>query len=208
MPEPDNGATPSETAAAEKLKNDAAALEDQLKKERQERMAQNAELNKLREENKKREEADAEAAKKKLEEDGELKTLIEQERERGERLEKELADRDLSATLATANAEILGKYPKAVQKIAQTAGMTLTDDSDEAKTALTEKLDSIAKDLSSQQKVRGNNMPPEETPVAPERAAALKKLKFGDKSQENWHELLKDNPGIASMKKLYENAQP
>lgn len=207
MPEPDNGSNPSETAAAEKLKNDAAALEDQLKKERQERMAQNAELNKLREENKKREEADAEAARKKLEDDGELKTLIEQERQRGEKLEKELADRDLRETLGTANAEILGKYPKAVQKIAQTAGMSLTDSSDEAKTALTEKLDSIAKDINSQQKVRGNNMSPEQEQIAPEKAAAIKRLKFGDKSQDNWHELLKDNPGIAGMKKLYESAQ-
>lgn len=211
MPETDTIPSGQPETTPKPLENDAhvtdASLQEQLKKERQERMAQNAELNRLREEKKKREDTDAAAERKRLEENGEALELARREKDRADAAEKALTDREKSEALQKGTAEIFAKYPNTIKKVAQTAGLSLLDDTEEAKTALTEKMDAIAKDINGNQRVRGNNMPPQEQQTDPNRATALKKLKFGDKSQETMHELLKDNPGIVGMKRLYENAQ-
>lgn len=204
----------SEKEAAEKLKNesnnvssDPAALRAELEKERRERALERQRLNQLENEKKAREDTDREIERKKLEEDGELKILADREKERADEAEKKLAERDKSESLSSATSEIFAKYPKNIQKVAKSAGLSLTDDTEEAKTALTTKLDAIAKDINSNQRVVGNNMPPESQNNTPERTLALKRLKFGDKSQETMHDLLKDNAGIKGMKRMYEESQ-
>lgn len=204
----------SENEVAEKLKNeskpvssDPTALQEQLDKERKQRDLDTQRIRQLENEKKAREDADAETERKKLEDDGENAELARREKERADAAEKALADRDLQEALTKGTAEVFAKYPKNIQRVAQTAGLSLTADTEEAKTALAEKMDALAKDINGNTKVRGNNMPPENRQEDPDRALALKKLKFGDKSKENMHELLKDNPGIAGMKRLYENAQ-
>lgn len=209
----DTGNEPNqpETEPKKPLENDAntlsqAELQEQLKKERQERMAQNAELNRLRKAEEDRKAADAEAERKKLEENDEYKTLADRERERAEEAERKLAERDKAETLGKAQKEILGGFPQNVADVAATAGLTLTDDSEEGKAAFTEKLNAIAKKINADKKVKGNNMRPEAPDTSAESVDAINRIRFGDRSAETWHKVLKDNPGIRGMKKLAENA--
>lgn len=204
----------SESEAAEKLKNesnnvsgDPIALQEQLEKERKQRELDTQRIRQLENEKKARDDADAKAEREKLEIDGDNAELARRERERADAAEKALADRDLQESLSKGTAEIFNKYPNNIKKVAQTAGLTLREDTEEARKALTDQLDAIAKDINGNQRVRGNNMRPEQQQQDPDKDLALKKLKFGDKSHENMHELLKDNPGIKGMKRMYDEAQ-
>lgn len=179
------------------LKNDNAEVERLQKELEQSKMR----ANQLENEKAERVKQEEEAERKKLEEQNEFKTLAEREKERAEAAEKKLADSEKSQTLSKSTEELLATYPKAVAEIAKTTGLSLTEDSEDAKKAFTEKLDAIKKNVTNGQKVRGNNMRPEQEDVSPERALALKRMKFGDKSPANLHVLLKDNPALAQMRK-------
>jgi hypothetical protein len=189
------------------VSSDPIALQSELEKANKQRELDAQRIAQLENEAKARKTSDDEAERKKLEEDGELAELAAREKKRADDLEAELSDKAKNEALDKAKTEIFGKYPKTVQNAANIAGLTLTDDTEEAKATLATKLDDLAKIVNNGQKVRGNNMVPDPTPADPTRDLALKRLKFGDKSHENMHELLKDNPGIKKMKRMYEEAQ-
>lgn len=103
--------------------------------------------------------AEAEANAKKLEEDGQLKEALAAERAEKQRLLDERDAAERSALLNKETGDVLSKYSPAVVDIAKTAGLSLVDDSDEAKADLSKKLDDIAAKLGGQAKVESNNPP-------------------------------------------------
>lgn len=154
-PVPGNAVDPAEVERlrkeAEQAKMRANQLENELAAKRQ---------------------AEADAQAKKLEEDGQLKEALAAERAEKQRLldEKDAAER--SALLNKETGDVLSKYSPAVVDIAKTAGLSLVDDSDEAKADLSKKLDDIAAKLGGQARVDSNN-PPVSTPPTQSKEALL-----------------------------------
>lgn len=139
------GETPSTPA------NDKEA---QLRKELEQlRMRANQLENEKRESDK----AAAEADRQKLEEQNEYKTLFEKTDAelRAIREREEKASR--SAELSKVSEDVLKDYPKEVQELAATAGLTLTDESEVSRTAFKEKLDGIAQRINPTQTSTSNN---------------------------------------------------
>lgn len=154
----------SETAAQQPLENntnpstttppvvnvDAEAIRKELEQERMRK-------NQLENELKKFKEAQDAAKAKELEEKEEYKTLYEEQKAENERirLEKESAERQ--STLNEEKNALLAEFPQAVREIAETTGLSLADDSDEAKEALKAKLTEISERVGSDARVTPNN---------------------------------------------------
>lgn len=154
--EPVSNDTSTATVPTSSSDNSSAELQKARKDAEQARMEANLFRNKLAE----KEKLESETQAKKLEEEGQYKELLAKERAEKEALlsEKDAAER--SAILSAGTNEVLGKYSPAVVDIAKTAGLSLVDDSDEAKVSLAEKLDSIQAKVGGQAKVQGNNPAP------------------------------------------------
>lgn len=176
MADTDNVA--SETVANESLKNDANPSVEQTlapspsKEENQTIMRLAQEKRELEEKLAARERADADARAKKLEEEGQLKEALAVERAEKQRLLDERTAAEERAALTQSTEEVLSKFSPAVVDIAKTAGLSLVDDSDEAKTSLEAKLNDIAGKLGSTAKVEANN-PSVSTPPAESREALV-----------------------------------
>lgn len=177
----------TETANQQPLENDAKvqATEqvnastfdaDMAKKEAEKaRMEANMLRNKLAE----IEKAEATRRAKELEEQNEYKTLYEQEKAERERLIFEREEAERKATLQAEQVTVLAAYPEEVREIAIDAGITLTENSDEAKAQLKSKLDKIAEKIGGAAKVTPNNTRSENKNVSREELVAQYK-KTGD----------------------------
>lgn len=124
--------------------------------------------NQLQKELDRKTKAEEDAAHKRLEENEEYKTLAEKyqsdlEEERRVR-ESENKDREIKSETSA----ILSKYPSNVREIAETAGLSLNDTTDDAKTTLAAKLDEIQKRAGTTSPVTSNNPT---TPNAPDAAS-------------------------------------
>lgn len=150
---PSNDANP--TAAAPANAVDPAEVERLRKEKEQAEMRANQLANQL----KAKEEAEASAKAKQLEENEQFKELWEKERQEKEALiaEREAAQHKAELTSATDN--LLQNYSPAVQELARTAGLSLNDDSDEAQADLKAKLDTFASKIGSP-RVEANNPAP------------------------------------------------
>lgn len=135
---------------------DSAEVERLRKDAEQSKMRANQLQNEL---DAKRESEEAARAKK-LEEDGKYKELLDKERAEKQLLidEKETAERN--AVLSKETSDLLANYNPAVVEIARTAGLSLVDDTDDAKSDLSKKLDDIASKLGGPAKVQPNNPAP------------------------------------------------
>lgn len=162
----ENGTPNGETAAQQPLENTTNAVTtppqvnvdvEAIRKEaEQARMRENQLKNELE---KLKSQQEAERLEK-LKENEDYKALYEQsqaeldrqrdEREAGERNSKLSAEKDT----------VLSEYPEAVKKIAEATGLVLTDDTEEAKTALKAKLDNIAENVGTTAQVTPNNTRP------------------------------------------------
>lgn len=143
-----NSGSPAPTAG---VTNDEAA---QLRKElEQARMR----ANQLENEKIARDKAAEDARRKQLEENEEYKKLYEKsDAELKAIREKEEADAR-QRELATISQDVLKDYSKEVQEIAQTAGISLSDDSEVARANLKSKLDEIAKRVTPGKVATANN---------------------------------------------------
>jgi small-conductance mechanosensitive channel len=110
-----------------------------------------------------REKADAETQAKKLEEDQKFKELWEQERQEKETLIREREEAQRKTELEAATSNLFKDYSPAVQELARTAGLALSDDSDTAQADLKAKLDTFASKIGSP-KVGPNNPGPTPAP--------------------------------------------
>lgn len=149
---------------------------DMAKKEAEKaRMEANMLRNKLAE----IEKAEASRRAKELEEQNEYKTLYEQEKAERERLIFEREEAERKAKLQEEQVTVLAAYPEEVREIAIDAGISLTEDSDEAKVQLKSKLDKIAEKIGNTAKVTPNNTRSENKNVSREELVAQYK-KTGD----------------------------
>ena len=136
----------------EKTTVDSSEVERLRKEKEQIEMERNQLRNKLQAE----EEAKAEAEAKKLEEQNEYKTLFEQEKAKREAIESERQEEIRRKELSEAQATLLTEYDDDVKGLAEDAGVTLTDTSDEAVAAYKERLEKFQTRL-GKQKVQPNN---------------------------------------------------
>lgn len=177
----------TETGANQPPKNDPSVTDPkqdngnaaEVEKLRREKEQAEMRANQLANELKAKSEAEEEARRKQLEENEEYKTLYQREKEERERLENERKDAAKKAGVSTAQSEIFAKFPKEVVEVAETAGLSLADDSDEAKQQLEERLKTLA-DKVGPKKTPGANNPGQVTQVEPERAQILDGMRRGD----------------------------
>lgn len=159
------GTEQSETVKTEALENNTgtpaqpqgkSAAELELERLRKEHQQIEMERNQLRNKLEAEEAAKAAAKAKELEEQNEFKTLFEQEKAKREALENERQEEARRKELGTAQATILAEYDDDVKGLAEDAGITLSDTSDEAAQAYKEKLEKLQTRL-GKQKVQPNN---------------------------------------------------
>lgn len=152
-----------ETAASEPLKNDgttsAAPVKDnsvdaaELARLRVEVQEVNLYKNKVAELERKQ----ADDERKQLEESENWKALAEKNAAENKEL-RDAQDREARQTaLKTATDIVLKDYPENVIKLAQTTGLALNDDSEEAKATFKEKLDAIKETVGSGAPISANN---------------------------------------------------
>lgn len=196
---------PGETGV-EPSKNDASAtvtpptvspaeIAELKKQAEQATMRANQLANQLKE----REDKEAEAERKRLEENEEWKSLAEQERIKREALETEREAEKRNAELKTATSEVLSQFPAEVVELAQETGLSLTDTSDEAQTAFKEKLEKIQAKVVTGGKVTPNN-PANPAPTKVSDAELLKRMGNGD--PEARRQVISNLPGVQAMRKM------
>ena len=142
------------TTSAPTTDNASAAEVERLRLEREK---QDFRIKQLENEKIARDKADQEAADKKLEEQSEYKTLLEQERERRLALEKDAEEREARAELSKAKAEASKKFPEEVQKQAEDLGINLASTDEAAINAYVEKLTKLDNSFGGNGGVRPNN---------------------------------------------------
>lgn len=154
-----NSGSPAPTAG---ITNEEAA---QLRKElEQARMR----ANQLENEKSARDKAAEEANRKRLEEKEEYKKLYEKSDAELKAIREREEAEARNSELATLSQDVFKDYSKEVQEIAQTAGISLTDESEVARATLKSKLDEIAKRVTPGQVAQGNNpnnLPPADPTV-------------------------------------------
>jgi len=117
------------------------------------------------------------ARQKQLEENEQFKQLAEERQAKLDAIEQERAENEKNNLLKSQTLTLLNEYSPAVKELAETAGLTLTDDSDEAKAELKAKLDTFASKVGSSQKVTANNPAPTvEQPTSREQAIKTMQL--------------------------------
>lgn len=152
---------------------------DPAEVERQKKAAEQAQMraNQLENELKKFKEEQAAAKAKELEEQNQFKSLYEQEKAKREEIETERETSKRQAELTTATDTVLGEFSQEVVEIAKDAGLGLSDNTEEAKAALKEKLAKI------QEKVVKNSTPTPNNPstgsATPSAEQQIETLRYG-----------------------------
>lgn len=178
---------PAETATTAPLSNegtpaatpvvnaaDPAEVEKARKEAEQARMRAAQLENQLKE----REAADAAARQKQLEEQEEFKQLYEQLKAQIDERDAKDAELARQAELQTATQDVFKEYPAEVVELAQTAGLALSEDTDEAKAALKTKLDAFKARVGSSNAPTPNNPRPQ-SPEAVNRDDLVKRAHPG-----------------------------
>lgn len=169
---PSNGTS---TVSAPSQDNSNVSVEAAKKEAEQARMRANQlenELAKIK--------ADQAAARQKqLEENEQWKTLAEERQAELDMVKADQSQKEETARLQAETKTLLDEYPLAVRELAETAGLSLPEDSDEAKAKLKAKLDTFAQKVSASAKVEPNNPAP--TPDAqPDREKAVRTLQLNN----------------------------
>ena len=196
---PSNNATPTATPVVNAV--DPAEFE-RLKKE-----AEQATLraNQLANQLKAKEEAEAASKAKQLEENQQFKELWEKSEAEKQALLDKQAEEQRKAELANQTSTVLSSYSPTVQELARTAGLTLSDDSDEAQAELKAKLDAFAAKVPSA-RVEPNNPAPS-APGTPDRESALNVMRMNNVPNSAKQAATKKAIGsLESMKVLRANA--
>lgn len=120
-----------------------------------------------------------EANRKKLEEQDEWKQIAEQEKAKREALENERQEAERKQTLRLAEETIFAEFSQEAIDVAKEAGLSLNDDSDEAKNTFKSKLEKISQKVVTGQKVTPNN--PGVTPDNENRAELVQQMRMGNK---------------------------
>lgn len=189
--DPKNNATPTVTPPVEK------AVDPELEKARKEAEQATLRANQLANQLKAKEDADATAKAKELEEQNKFKDLYEQEKARREEAETAKEKSESAAAVKAKQDEIFAGYSEEVKNLATELGVTLTDTEDDTVEAFKAKLDKAAGTIKSPKVTPNNPGNPGTSSDAPMDPAALQAImrdpiKFQDYLNKNFK-------GIASM---------
>jgi len=191
----DSQTTVQTTAPAPGNAVDPAEVE-RLRKEREQI---EMERNRLRNQLAEREKAEEEARQKQLAANEEWKQLAEQNQAKLEALEKEREEAQRTAELKEATSSVFAQFPADVVEVANEAGLSASDNTEEAKEALKSKLEKIAAKVSTTTTTAPNN--PSTQPVtASTRAELLERAKYGDK--EARMQAISNIPAVEAMRKM------
>jgi len=185
-----NPTAPTSVPAPED-KTQESAVEELKKQLAQQEMRGNQLANQL----KAKEDADAAAQAKELEEQNKFKDLYEQERVKREALEAETEEKEKNAEIEKSKQTILGEFNDEVKAVVEEAGMTLTDSDEVSVAAFKDKVEKISKRVGSP-KVTHNN-PNGGGSGEPLTGDALREVL---QDEGKFHEyVMKNHPGIAAM---------
>lgn len=173
-PEPLGTVTPPVTAPIVDTGDDA----EQLKKALEQAQMRTRQLEN---EAQARAKADAEAKQKQLEDQAQFEALWKQSEAEKQALLDEREEADRKVALEAGTQDVLKDYPTSVQDIARTAGITLSADTVEARSALKVTLDALATKVPATSPTVTPNNPGVATPAKPDRESLVKRMKFGDK---------------------------
>lgn len=185
--EGNTGATPQVNAT------DNAEVERLRKEAEQARMRANQLENELAAKRK----AEEDAERKRLEEKEEWKSLAEQEKAKREALEQQREAEAREKATREATESIYSEFPDAVKEIASEAGLSVSDDSEEAKEALKAKLQKIADKLPTNSVGPNNPANPTSTNNLP----SGDEMKMALKNEQNFHDLASKLPSVNIMLK-------
>lgn len=171
---PSNDANPAATPTVNATDN---AEVERLKKE-----AQQAQMraNQLENELKKKSDAEEAEKRKRLEEQNEFKDLYEQEKAKREAIENERLEAEAKEEKRLAEETIFAEFSQEAIEVAKEAGLSLKDDSDEAKADFKQRLQKISDKVVSQATVTPNNPGNTEQPNA-ERQQLVQEMRNGSK---------------------------
>lgn len=167
-----NEVTPPSAPAPQVNTTDNSEL-DRVKKELEQTQMRANQLNNQLEAKAKAEE---EAKAKQLEEQNEFKSLYEQEKAKREAQDNERQEAETKQNLTIAEQAIFAEFDPSAIEVAKDAGLTLTEDSDEAKAALKTKLEKIQSKVVTGN-VTSNN--PGSLPEKNDRAELLPAMRAG-----------------------------
>lgn len=186
---PKNDATPPVVPAVVKTEDNAV---EELKKQLQQ---QELRANQLANQLKAKEEAEAKAKEKELEEQNQFKDLFEQEKAKREALEQEQETKAKQAELDKAKSEVLNGFSEEVKQSAEKLGLTLLDTDEASVEAFKEKLAVLG--TANPPKVMPNNPAPDSNTKVELTTEELRTVVDDDNA---FHDLMmKKFPGIASM---------
>lgn len=187
---PGDSKTETTSATAPSPDNSNADLQAQLEKAKMEAAM-------LRNQKDKLEKAQADAAKKELEEKEEFRTLYEKEKAEREAIQNERAEAEKKTQLEADAKEVFSKFNSNVVDVAKSAGLSLEDTTEAAKTALTERLQAIADKVKSPG-VSGNNPAPAAEGSNLNSAEVLRSISYGNKDAKR--EFIRQSPSIQAVK--------
>lgn len=170
---------------------DTAEVERLRKEAEQATMRANQLANQL----KAKEDAEAEAKAKELEEQNKYKDLFEQEKAKRQEIEaaKEKADRDTA--IKAEQDKVFSEYPDEVKSLAEEVGLNLTDTEDDTIAAFKSKLDNISSKIKAPKVTPNNpgNQAPK-TDLTPQETYEMLRdpVKFSEYMRKN-------SKGVASM---------
>lgn len=190
---PKNDATPPVQPAVVKTE-DNNAVEELRKKLEQQEMRNNQLANQL----KAKEDAEAAAQTKQLEEQNQYKELFEQEKAKREAIEQEREEADRKAAVDKAKSDVLSEYSDDVKALAKEVGISLDSSDEAAVAAFKEKLDKINSRVANTATVTGNNNRVQNKPT--ELNQDELRATLGD--EQKFHDMVTARfPGIAQMTK-------
>ena len=204
---PGDSQTTVQTPAPATGNVDTAEVE-RLRKEKEQ---SDMRVRQLENERQARETADREAEAKRLKENEEYKQLYERSNAELEKLRTDREAEELRAKTTQATADVFKDYPEAVQQVAKTTGLTLSDDSEAARLALKEKLDSLQKVVGGTTPQVESTNPATTTPAQTTEPVTLGhprslgedngQVQVTDNSKAKFSEYLKTVPAIEQMRK-------
>lgn len=192
--DPKTNANPTVTPSSQTV--DATEVERLRKEAEQATMRANQLANQL----KAKEDAEAAAKAKELEEQNQYKTLYEQEKAKREGIEAEREENERKRTLKAESDKLFAQYPDQVRVLAEEAGMSLLGTDETSVEAFKAKLDKV-NGLIKSPKVTPNN-PGNRTPSANQETVDPNEMHAMLNDPVKFEKYLKENTkGIASMLK-------
>lgn len=174
---PKNDVTPVAAPEPQVNSNDSSEL-DKLKAELKEANQKAMRVGQVENELKRIKDAQEADQRKQLEDQEQWKEVAEQEKAKREELEKGNQDRETQEALRISKEAIFAEFSPEAIEVAEEAGLTLSEDTDDAKATLKSKLEKISQKVITGNKVTPNNPGAEVQPD--DRAQKVQAMRAGN----------------------------